>query len=107
LSGTGPGQAVEQQVGEVLVDRTVNACGQVSLGQHIDLAAEILAGRRLPVRVDEQTLMFFDPTPANYYAPAPTPHRTDHRAATRLQQRRGDGRLAKVALDLPARHAGP
>jgi transposase InsO family protein len=49
----GPTDAVE-------VDRTVSNAGTVSLGQHLVLAAEILAGRRVGVRVDEQTLMFFD-----------------------------------------------
>nr|WP_239136199.1 IS481 family transposase [Dactylosporangium siamense] len=48
-------------VGPVEVDRTVNAAGHVSLGQHVVLAAEILAGRRVSIRIDEQTLMFFDP----------------------------------------------
>ncbi|MET7401536.1 hypothetical protein ABZS66_49450 [Dactylosporangium sp. NPDC005572] len=47
-------------VGAVEVDRTVNATGSVSLDQHLVLAAEILAGRRVSVRVDQQTLMFFD-----------------------------------------------
>jgi hypothetical protein len=47
-------------VGAVEVDRTVSTAGTVSLGQHLVLAAEILAGRRVGVRVDEQTLMFFD-----------------------------------------------
>jgi transposase InsO family protein len=45
----------------VEVDRTVARNGTVSLGQHIVLAAEILAGRRVVVRVDQNTLMFFDP----------------------------------------------
>jgi transposase InsO family protein len=46
--------------GAVEVDRTVSSAGTVSLGQHLVLAAEILAGRRVGVRVDEQTLTFFD-----------------------------------------------
>jgi transposase InsO family protein len=50
---TDPGGAVE-------VDRTVSNAGTVSLGQHVVLAAEILGGRRVGVRVDEHTLMFFD-----------------------------------------------
>jgi hypothetical protein len=44
----------------VEVDRTVSNAGAVSLGQHIVIAAEILRGRRVGVRVDETTLMFFD-----------------------------------------------
>lgn len=46
--------------GVVEVDRTVNRCGSVSLSQHIVLAAEILGGRRVGVRIDAQTLAFFD-----------------------------------------------
>jgi transposase InsO family protein len=48
-----PGQAVE-------VDRTVNRAGTVSLGQHLVLAAEILGGRRVGIRIEPATLMFFD-----------------------------------------------
>ena len=46
--------------GAVEVDRTVAITGIVSLGQHLVLAAEILAGRRVGIRVEEHTLMFFD-----------------------------------------------
>jgi hypothetical protein len=46
--------------GAVEVDRTVANTGIVSLGQHLVLAAEILAGRRVGIRVEEHTLMFFD-----------------------------------------------
>jgi transposase InsO family protein len=48
-----PGAAVE-------VDRTVNRAGTVSLGQHLVLAAEILGGRRVGIRIEQATLMFFD-----------------------------------------------
>jgi transposase InsO family protein len=48
-----PGEAVE-------VDRTVNRAGTVSLGQHLVLAAEILGGRRVGIRIEPATLMFFD-----------------------------------------------
>ena len=44
----------------VEVDRTVNRTGSVSLGQHIVLAAEILGGRRVGVRIEAATLMFYD-----------------------------------------------
>ena len=44
-----------------MLDRTVTSLGTVCLGQHIVLAAEILAGRRVSIRVDEHTLTFFDP----------------------------------------------
>jgi transposase InsO family protein len=48
-----PGAAVE-------VDRTVNRAGTVSLGQHLVLAAESLGGRRVGIRIEQATLMFFD-----------------------------------------------
>ncbi|BCJ29610.1 hypothetical protein Asera_37180 [Actinocatenispora sera] len=38
----------------------VSAAGTVSLGQHIVLAAEILAGRRVGIRIEPTTLMMFD-----------------------------------------------
>ncbi|MFI7543055.1 IS481 family transposase [Actinoplanes sp. NPDC049599] len=53
LPPTEPGAAVE-------VDRTVNRAGTVSLGQHLILAAEILGGRRVGIRIEPATLTFFD-----------------------------------------------
>jgi hypothetical protein len=62
----GPAAAVE-------VDRTVNASGHVTLGQHVVVAAEILAGRRISIRVDEHTLMFFDPDTRHLLRTRPNP----------------------------------
>jgi transposase InsO family protein len=61
-----PGEAVE-------VDRTVARAGTISLGQHILLAAEILAGRRVSIRVDQTTLMFFDPETRDLLRVRPNP----------------------------------
>ena len=47
------GEAVE-------VDRVVSRAGTVSLGHHVVLAAEILAGRQLGVRLETSLIMFFD-----------------------------------------------
>ena len=47
------GEAVE-------VDRVVSRAGTVSLGHHVVLAAEILAGRQLGVRIEPSLIMFFD-----------------------------------------------
>jgi hypothetical protein len=44
----------------VEVERTVNRGGSVALGQHIVLAAEILGGRRVGIRIEPATLMFYD-----------------------------------------------
>ncbi|MER5336847.1 IS481 family transposase [Micromonospora sp. NPDC002717] len=57
----------------VEVDRTVNRDGKVSLGQHVVLAAEILAGRRVGVRIDPSTLAFFDPETRQLLRTRPNP----------------------------------
>lgn len=43
------------------VDRVVNNSGLVGLGGHQVLAAEILGGRQVGIRIDDETLSFFDP----------------------------------------------
>jgi hypothetical protein len=48
------GQAIE-------VERPVSRGGLVSLGPHRLLAAEILGGQLAGIRIEENTLMFFDP----------------------------------------------
>lgn len=48
-----PGDAVE-------VERVVTRGGTVVLGGHAMLAAEILAGRQVGIRIERDTLMFFD-----------------------------------------------
>ncbi|MEU7650785.1 transposase [Micromonospora taraxaci] len=105
-----PGVAVE-------VDRSINRGGHVSLGQHIVLAAEILGGQRVGIRIEDKTLSFFDldtgqllrtrpnpltaaevarlrGAPARRTAPA-TVDRTGAGAALGLQQRRRDGGRAE------------
>jgi hypothetical protein len=57
----------------VEVDRTIGRTGLVSLGQHLVLAAEILAGRRVAIRVDQNTLMFFDPHTRDLLRVRPNP----------------------------------
>jgi hypothetical protein len=59
--------------GPVEVDRTVSNAGAVSLGQHIVLAAEILRGRRVVVRIEEHTLLFFDPDTRELLRTRPNP----------------------------------
>jgi hypothetical protein len=77
------------------IDRTVSRGGTVCLGNHQLLAAEILAGRRVSIRIEDSTLMFFDPdTPASCCAPAPTRSPTT---------KRGDC----AGPDPPAPHHGP
>ena len=63
---TGDGAAFE-------VDRTVNSHGLVGLGGRQVLAAEILGGRRVSVRVEEATLSFFDPSSRELLRVRPNP----------------------------------
>ena len=43
------------------VDRTGNRYGSLSLGRHVLVAADVLGGRRVGLRIDATTLSFFDP----------------------------------------------
>jgi hypothetical protein len=57
----GPPPLPTPENGEAIeVDRVVSRVGTVSLGQHIVLAAEILAGRQVGIRIQLELLMFFD-----------------------------------------------
>jgi transposase InsO family protein len=69
-----PGTAVE-------VDRTVSTAGTVSLKNQPILAAEILAGRRVTIRIDGPTITFFDPDTRELLRTRPNPL-TDHQART-------------------------
>ena len=58
----------------VEVERTVNRTGIVSLGNHVVLAAEILAGRRVGVYIEEGApLLFFDPNTRELLRSRPNP----------------------------------
>src|SRR5947209_8987901 len=77
-----PGSAVE-------VDRTVSRGGLISLGNHQLLAAEILGGRRVTIRVEDTTLMFFDPDTRELLPTRPNPLTYDQ--ARRLRGARPAG----------------
>ena len=70
-------------------DRTVNRNGLVSLGGQTVLAAEILAGRRVGIRIENNTLMFFDPATRQLLRTRPSPFTDDQ--AHRLQGARPAG----------------
>ncbi len=55
------------------VDRVVNNSGLVGLGGHQVLAAEILGGRAVSIRIDGETLSFFDPTSRELLRVRPNP----------------------------------
>ena len=70
----GPPPLPVPQTGDVVeADRTVNRTGSVSLGQHIVLAADILGGRRVSIRIDQATLSFFDPETRQLLRTRPNP----------------------------------
>ncbi|MET8944208.1 IS481 family transposase [Streptomyces sp. NPDC004542] len=55
------------------VDRVVNNSGLVGLGGHQVLAAEILGGRQVGIRIDDETLSFFDPSSRELLRVRPNP----------------------------------
>lgn len=57
----------------VEVERTVTNSGLVSLAGRYLLAAEILGGRRVIVRIEENTLMFLDPDTRQLLRVRPNP----------------------------------
>jgi hypothetical protein len=59
-AGPSPLPPVEEGTA-IEVERTVNRSGLVGLAGQAVLAAEILNGRRVGIRIDGNTLMFFDP----------------------------------------------
>jgi transposase InsO family protein len=61
-----PGAAIE-------VDRVVSKDGQVSLGGRYYIAAEILGGMLISIRVEQNTLMFFDPATRVLLRTRPSP----------------------------------
>jgi len=70
----GPPPLPVPQAGDgVEVDRTVNRTGSVSLGRHLVLAADILGGRRVSIRIDITTLSFFDPETRQLLRTRPNP----------------------------------
>ncbi|WP_459806073.1 IS481 family transposase [Herbidospora sp. RD11066] len=73
-AGPAPLPAAETGAGTALeVDRTVSRTGTVSLAGRIVLAAEILGGRRVSIRIEENTLMFFDPAKRELLRTRPNP----------------------------------
>ena len=59
---SGPSPLPAAEGGDALeVERCVSRLGLVSLGNRQLLAAEILGGRRVGIRIEPATLMFFDP----------------------------------------------
>jgi hypothetical protein len=79
------------------VDRTVSRCGLVSLGDKQLLAAEILGGRRVTIRIEAATLMFFDPDTRELLRTRPNPLTYDQ--ARRLRGARPAGPPPRPSLE--------
>lgn len=71
VAGPSPLPAVDGAAFEV--DRVVNNSGLVGLGGHQVLAAEILGGRAVGIRIDDETLSFFDPSSRELLRVRPNP----------------------------------
>lgn len=70
----GPSSLPQAETDAVLeVERTVTKYSMVSLGGRYVLAAEILAGRRVTIRIGENTLMFLDPDTRELLRTRPNP----------------------------------
>jgi hypothetical protein len=72
-AGPPPLPAVEPEGGAIEVDRSVSNVGIVSLAGRQVLAAEILRGRRVTIRIDAATLLFFDPDTRELLRARPNP----------------------------------
>jgi hypothetical protein len=70
----GPPPLPKAQPGAALeVERVVSKDGQVHLAGRYVIAAEILGGRRVGIRIEETTLMFFDPATRELLRTRPNP----------------------------------
>jgi hypothetical protein len=72
-AGPSPLPTVETATGAVEVERSVSSSGIVSLAGCPVLAAEILQGRRVSIRVESSILMFFDPETRELLRTRPNP----------------------------------
>lgn len=88
-AGRSPIPPVEPDGTALEVDRTINRGGIISLGSTSVLAAEILGGRRVTVRIDPQLLSFFDPETRELLRTRPNPLTWDQ--ARRLRGARPAG----------------
>jgi hypothetical protein len=92
----GPGSRAHRKVVEV--ERTVARAGTVSLGQRVVLAAEILAGRRVGIYIEEgRPLLFFDPETRELLRTRPNPLQPGE--AARLQRARPVGPVPRPSSE--------
>jgi transposase InsO family protein len=72
-AGPPPLPAVDAAGGALEVDRTINNTGLVGLAGRQVLAAEILRGQRVAIRIEASTLLFFDPETRELLRARPNP----------------------------------
>ncbi len=72
-AGASPLPPTEPDGTALEIDRTVSRVGTVSLAGSWVLAAEILGGRRVTIRIEDATLMFFDPDTRELLRTRPNP----------------------------------
>jgi len=95
-SRPGPGSRAGRTVVEV--ERTVARPGTVSLGAHVVLAAEILAGRRVGIYIEDGCpLLIFDPESRELLRTRPNPFAPGE--ATRLQRARPVGPVPRPSTE--------
>jgi hypothetical protein len=82
-AGPPPLPPPESEGAAVEVDRVVSTAGTVSLAGRPVLAAEILSGRRVTVRIDGTALAFFDPETRELLRTRPSPYSYDQAAQLR------------------------
>ncbi|MDT7701084.1 MAG: hypothetical protein QOJ30_3409 [Pseudonocardiales bacterium] len=72
-AGPSPLPPPDPDTAAIEVDRTVSRSGTVALGGRLFVAAEVLGGRRVTIRIEEHTLLFFDPTSRELLRTRPNP----------------------------------
>jgi hypothetical protein len=72
-AGPSPLPPLDPDATALEVDRTVNRNGNITLGQHSVFIAEILAGRRVSIRIEPTVLLVFDPQTRELLRTRPNP----------------------------------
>lgn len=86
----GPSPVPRPEQGDAIeVERVVSRTGLVALGPRRLLAAEILAGRRVGIRIEPATLQFFDPDTRQLLRVRPNPLTREHVLRLRGARRAG------------------
>ena len=102
----GPSPLPPIQNGDAVeVERVVNKDGLVALGGRMLLAAEILGGRKIGIRIETDTIMFYDLDSRELLRTRPNP--LSHDKITRLRRNRPAGHHRGPRPSRSACSAGP